>query len=294
MIPLLLAFFFAPQNQPPEKCSISGTIVNSVTGELLNKVQVLALNAGNAQAAPASTITGAKGEFTLVQLEPGQYRLKAVRNGYLETCYGARRAESNGITLTLEAGQELQDLQLKLLPFAVIAGTVRDPEGEPLAGVSVALLTMTYRGGRQQVVPAGITLMTDDLGQYRIADLPPGRYYVRAALHRFEGSHAPVDHSPKGAPPLETLVPTFHPASRDTAGARRIEVTAGAHFTGADITLLRSRMYRVRVQAEAPAGLGFGVRLHEAAGTGRRALHQPAIELPERHLRVCGSAFGFL
>ena len=55
-----------------------------------------AQNAGDERAAPASTITGAKGEFTLVQLEPGQYRLQGVRNGFLETCCGARRAGSKG------------------------------------------------------------------------------------------------------------------------------------------------------------------------------------------------------
>ena len=83
--------------------------MNSVTGELLNKVQVLALNAGNAQAAPASTITGAKGEFTLVQLEPGQYRLKGVRNGYLETYYGARRAESKSTLIRWRTCQSAAD-----------------------------------------------------------------------------------------------------------------------------------------------------------------------------------------
>ena len=266
MIPLWLAFFFALQDQPPDKCTVSGVVVNSVTGEPLNKVQVLAEKAGDRDHAPASTITGAKGEFTLVQLDPGQYRLKGVRNGYLETYYGARRAQSKGTTLTLEPGQESKDLQLKLLPFAVIAGTVRDPEGEALSGARVSVLALRYRGGREQVLPM-TTVTTDDLGQYRIADLSPGRYYARAALQSNNGE-TPVDHSPKDAPAPEILVPTLHPASRDLAGARRIEVTPGTRSTGADITLLRSRTYRVRVQAEGPAGLGLGLGLHERPELG--------------------------
>ena len=237
--------------------------MDSVTGVPLNKVQVLAQKAANDRSAPASTTTDAKGAFTLVQLEPGHYRLKGVRNGYLETYYGARRADSKGITLALETGQEFKDLQLKLLPFAVIGGTVRDAEGEPLAGAAVALLTVTYRSGQLQVRSRGEKTLTDDLGQYRIANVAPGRYYVRAALKPSDSAEAAADHSPKDAPTLETLVPTFHPASRELAAARRIEVTSGSRVTGADITLLRSRMYHVRVQVEGPSGLGLGVGLHE-------------------------------
>jgi Carboxypeptidase regulatory-like domain len=157
VISLLLAFFFAPQDTPREPCTISGVVVDSVTGVPLNKVQVLAQKAANDRSAPASTTTDAKGAFTLVQLEPGHYRLKGVRNGYLETYYGARQADSKGITLALETGQELKDLQLKPLPFAVIGGTVRDAEGEPLAGTAVALLAVTYRSGHLQVRSTGET-----------------------------------------------------------------------------------------------------------------------------------------
>ena len=172
---LAAGVLFAPQNKPPEVCTISGFVVDSVAGVPLNKVQVLAQKAANDRSAPAYATTDAKGAFTLVQLERGHYRLKGVRNGYLETYYGARRADSKGITLALETGQELKDLQLKLLPFAVIGGTVRDAEGEPLAGAAVALLTLTYGSGQLQVRSRGEKTLTDDLGQYRIANIAPGR-----------------------------------------------------------------------------------------------------------------------
>jgi hypothetical protein len=126
---------------------------------------------------------------------------------------------------------------------------------------------MMYRNGRPQPVPV-TTVMTDDLGQYRVADLPPGRYYVHAAMQFSDSREAAVDHSPKGTPPPEILIPAFHPASRDLAGARRIELAAGGRFTSADITLLRSRTYRVRVRMEGPPGLGLGVSLNEQPELG--------------------------
>jgi hypothetical protein len=77
-----------------------------------------------------------------------------------------------------------------------------------------------------------------------------------------------VDHSPKEARAPEVLIPTFHPAARDLEGARRIEIAAGERFTGADVTLVRSRFYRVRVKFEAPPGFSSGVSLDSRPDLG--------------------------
>jgi len=37
---LILALFLPWQTTPPEKCSLSGIVVNSITGEPLNKVDL--------------------------------------------------------------------------------------------------------------------------------------------------------------------------------------------------------------------------------------------------------------
>jgi protocatechuate 3,4-dioxygenase beta subunit len=277
MISLLFALLLAPQDRPAERCTISGVVVDSVTGQPLNKVQVLAENLANTHSAPAFTTTDAEGNFTLVQLEAGQYRLKGVRNGYLETYHGARRAESKGITVALEAGEELKDIPLKLLPFAVVAGVVRDPEGEPLAEARVALIAVTYRNGARQARAIGQYATTDDLGQYRIPYVRPGRYYVRAGPKQRDEWRSPVDHSPKGAPAPETLVPAFHPTARELGTARWIEVAAGSHFTGADVTLLRSRVFHVRVRVAGPPGLSIGVGLEDRQNFGDGLdLHPPS------------------
>src|SRR5688572_33488177 len=135
MIPLLLALFWAPQEKPPEKAKLSGTVINSVTREPVARVAILAEPAGGGPA--ASSVTDADGRFNLVDLTPGQYRVKGQRNGYEDTYYGARRASGRGTTVSLEPGQEFKDLQVRLLPNAVIAGTVREADGEPIAGAKV-------------------------------------------------------------------------------------------------------------------------------------------------------------
>lgn len=94
----LLALLFIAQDNPPQTCALSGRVVSSVTGAPLSKVELHAERVDR-ETPSASTTTDAKGNFTMVDLPAGLYRLKGHRNGYLDRYYGAR--------IALEAGQEL-------------------------------------------------------------------------------------------------------------------------------------------------------------------------------------------
>lgn len=102
---ILLLLLVALQDNPAAESSVSGTVADWVTGAPFNKVQVLAESPAG-RLPPASTTADEKGGFTLVHLQPGEYWLKGIRNGCLQTYYGARRADSKGITLTLGTGME--------------------------------------------------------------------------------------------------------------------------------------------------------------------------------------------
>lgn len=271
----LLAVLLIAQDKPADKCTLSGTVTDSVTGAPLNKVQILMESLGNARNPLAVANSDGKGNFSMVELDPGKYRVKAVRNGYLDTYYGARRGDSQGITVTLEAGQEIKDLQVKLLPYAVIGGTIRDPEGEPVAGARVLVQRLIYRDG-QRVLEGADEIATDDLGQYRAVNLTPGKYYVEAQPRGvFEFGDAPVDHSSKASQPVEILLTALYPGVGDRAAAKAVEVTAGARVSGIDVALPRGRLYSVsgHLPAEATAniqidrpGSSFGDRAAWASG----------------------------
>lgn len=73
------------------------------------------------------------GEFRISRLPPGRWQVRAVPRGPSSDLYGA--AEVTG--LDLAAGQKLAGVRL-VLPFAcVLAGTVTDGLGQPVAGATV-------------------------------------------------------------------------------------------------------------------------------------------------------------
>jgi hypothetical protein len=272
---LILALFLAQQTVPlPEKCTLSGTVVDALTGLPLAKAEVVAEHVGGHDPG-ASTTTDAKGHFLVVEIDPGQYRLAAKRSGYLETHYGAKRSSGGGSTLTLTAGQKIEEIQVKLTPFGVIAGTVRDSDGEPMADVTVDLQTVSYSAGRRRVRGYDST-GTDDLGQYRIANLEPGKYYISAVAQSRGGNlRSAVDHSAKSDNPPEFPIRTFYPGTADPSSARPIELAAGARVTGVDIEFIRSPVHKVAVHIDAPKGLvvsaslGYSADGFDSVGTSR-------------------------
>jgi hypothetical protein len=71
-------------------------------------------------------------------------------------------------------------LALRVHPTGVIAGRVSDEDGEAVQGLRVFALRIDFQpGGRKQISASGRTV-TDDLGNFRMPNLPPGSYYVSA------------------------------------------------------------------------------------------------------------------
>jgi hypothetical protein len=91
--------------------------------------------------------------------------------------------------LTLVPGQEIDGALFRLVRGAVITGRIADENGEPIAKIGVTALRKlsaeeTEEWGpqaqKEQFVGAA-TVLTDDRGEYRLFDLKPGEYYVKAS-----------------------------------------------------------------------------------------------------------------
>jgi len=295
-------------NQPQTlalKGSISGSVVKAASGEVLAGAQVMLTSVGNAPAAPGSLETTAapasrganatapgqpqqrqdpviipivktddQGKFLVSDIPAGSYRVSATRNGYAQQQFGQRSIGRPGTVITVSAGQQVKDIAFRLIPAGTIAGRVTDTKGEPLPGVTVQALRSTYDStGKRSLRPMG-TAKTNDLGEYRLYWMNPGRYFLNAnaapqgieALSALS-SRAAAAQTPStpeeaqmmaesqmilgpGKNPNEETDPgfvmTYYPGTPDASRAASLELQPGAEIRGMDFTLTRDRKVRIR------------------------------------------------
>jgi hypothetical protein len=237
---------------PPGTAAVEGVVLNKLTGAPVKNAHVLYIKVatGTSQSGqPTSTDSDATGRFA-IQVGPGSYRLWVERTGYARQTYGSRTPVGSGSLLTLEPGQQMRDLEIKLTPFGAIAGSVFDEDGDPLQGVAIQVLRFGYTTGQQQLIPA-FGASTNDRGEFRAYDLPAGRYLLLA--------------TPRSAPlsrPMETaaLVPQqreffaalYYPGVLDSASASEISLGEGAEVTGIDFRLPKVHAFTVRGRLLSP------------------------------------------
>jgi protocatechuate 3,4-dioxygenase beta subunit len=227
--------------RPEDKCAIEGQVANAQTGDPLKKARVRLYNNDGRQNHNYSAATDAGGHFIIQEIEPGNYMLFGEHNGFSQAQYSATGTNGGPTPLALGAGQRLRDLNLRLVPFGVITGRILDEDGEPVEHVNVAVTR--YGSRRVQLSQAGAG-QTDDLGEYRIFGLEAGKYYLSATYNQ-RNLMAAQDRTPDRGPD-EGYAPTFYPGTSDPAGATAINVVPGAQLRGVDITLLKTRTWRIR------------------------------------------------
>lgn len=227
----------ATQLKPEDACAVSGQVLDASTGEPLKRATVTLRRAspGEADGAPRgyTAATDSSGRFAMAGIAPGDYRLSARRNGFVDTAYGS--------AVTLRPGQQLADVLFRMTPHGVITGRVVDEDGEPVPGVRMQAMRYRYPQGRKQLSEFGED-NTNDIGEYRIAGLPAGRYYLRASPRR--SSERGIEAA--GGQPEEEYAATYFPGTGDVAAAAGIDVAAGGQLRGVDLTLRRSRTVSVR------------------------------------------------
>jgi protocatechuate 3,4-dioxygenase beta subunit len=255
----LAAALFAQQSstKPDDLCGIEGQLTNVATGAPVKKADLVLrrvdLNPSkDAQQTNYSATTDAGGKFAMQDLEPGKYRLSASANGFVQGSYGARGPNRLGATLSLDAGQHLKEVNLKLTPHGVITGRIVDEDGDPVVHGSVQAQSYRRIDGRNQLGPSG-SAGTNDLGEYRIFGLAPGRYYLSATYNQGDNQPTLRERSAK-PPPAEAYVPTYYPSGIEIATAAAVEVTPGAELRGMNIALSKTHTVRLRGHVNNQAG----------------------------------------
>ncbi len=255
----------ARQSEPvdPKKlCKIEGRTVNARTGEPVPRVTLTLMGgAGGGQA--RSGRSESDGRFLIENIPPGTYRLMGERVGFLRQGYGSRTPGGSGAPLNLSEAQQLKDLEFRLTPQGVIMGQVFDEEGDPLPRSSVAAYPvgnpgsataasrgMRGGGGGPAGQPSGSSTMANDIGEYRVAGLSPGRYVVMATSQGGGPARGGARGGPMGRGQAgisdEALLPTYYPSTTDSAAAVPIEIMPGQDVGGINITIHRGLLHRIQ------------------------------------------------
>jgi protocatechuate 3,4-dioxygenase beta subunit len=200
-----------------------------------------------------SETTDNEGKFVFEDVPAGRYTLSSEKPGFVTSRYGARSNTSPGTQLTLAAGMELKNLSIKMTPQGVIAGKVLDQDGDPVATAQVQVMRYSYVRGRKQLQQTG-GATTNDLGEYRVGNLAPGRYYLSAGDRRAALILAP-DRAGRASAGQEGNITTFYPNGTDAASGVPVDVAAGGEMRGVDIRLRKAKVYTVRGKTADASGV---------------------------------------
>ena len=186
MISIFIAILLAQQASAPTAAStpstmaaarVAGRVADSLTGDAVAKAAVILRAHDPEHAWSYGDETDAQGHFSISAIDPGEYTIAVERAGF--TLESAGAAGAPGPTVKIDAGQSLNDLNLRVAPLGVIAGQVVDSEGEPARGASVDALHYVYVSGKKQLRSVAVA-RSGDRGDFRLIGLRAGTYYLRA------------------------------------------------------------------------------------------------------------------
>lgn len=174
----------------------------TVVGEVVSRATGLPV----AGARVNEAITGTTGHFEIpMGSSPAGLMLTAYGPGYLASRFNISR----------KPGEPLVHVTVKLTPQSVITGKLTDENGWPIDRANVELFSYVLVNGVRELRQLS-GAMADDRGEYRIARLRAGKYYIRVIpspeLQDWDGRYAPV----------------YFPAAESLADARPIELGTGS------------------------------------------------------------------
>lgn len=191
-------------------------------------------------------VTSSDGRFTVENVTAGTYSINAQRAGYtLPAAINTRAAP-----VTVSPNETRGGIEVKLNPLAVVGGFVIDADGDPVAGAMVRLLRNNYSQGRT-ILAAAATATTDDRGQFRMANVQEGRYYL--VVNGGPVAPSGLMNEVRGRSAQETNQLTYYPSSATVEGATKINVKAGA-VENLPMRMRRGMSFSIKGTVDWPGG----------------------------------------
>ncbi len=121
----------AGQANPPEQTStlsVRGKVLQDPDGQPIRKANIQLIGQSELTATVYSATSDAEGQFTIDDIQPGQYVAILDRSGFVQSGTGNRR-------IWVQSGKGKDDLILRMQPAGVITGKIVDLDGDPMSDV---------------------------------------------------------------------------------------------------------------------------------------------------------------
>jgi len=220
------------------KCRIAGTVVDAVTQQPLRESEVMLrgpMASAGANWRSLSTTADADGRFSFESLAPGRYMVTAFHHGYVNMGPGQGGTRPR-MAAVVAPGQNLDDFIVALTPGGTISGHITNAASKPLAEVTLQVLKRGYQSGHLELVEVA-SAQTNKSGEFRVASLAPGKYFLRAMF---------LDPPPLKPGADEAYVPTYYPGATDQSQAVPLALRPGEELGSMDMTLTPRRAFTVK------------------------------------------------
>lgn len=159
----------------------------------------------------------AEGRFEITGITPGSHLVTAVTAGYALATTGQRYPSDTPSLVEFQA-RAVRSVEIRLTPLGVIAGTILDEQGRPVAAAEVIASRAQTRGECRDC-----RAITDRDGRYRLTGLSDGRYHVMA-IAPVPGDAQRAARS-SVAPPTGAI--TYYPGTAFPRQAATLAIAAG-------------------------------------------------------------------
>jgi hypothetical protein len=211
--------------------TISGRVTEAGSGRPLPRILVTLVGADERELAETFTDDDGRYRFTgvaagryAVSAGPGEHRSDHLRQWFGEKGPAARWGRAPRYPLEMANGRDLIDIDIAMLIALGIEGRILSPWEEGMANVPVVAM----RPDGSQVTDNPV--FSDDLGNYRLYGLAPGRYRVCAS---------PAARVRDDAGTIAPFVRTCHPSASSEGAAADVILTS-SDAAGVDIRVQRT------------------------------------------------------
>ena len=274
--------------------TVEGRVVDAVTQQPVGEARVVLLRDGQsysfatwttpvtenpaADAPVISVRTNDLGVFRFEVNTPAKFRLFVSKDRYV------RDSESR-----FDLSADRKDLQIRLMPEAVISGRVIDVETQkPVQGFAVTAHSYRSTGGGRALLRTGDPGKTDEEGRFRVAGLAPGEYYLELnpPLGAAFGKPKEVEDFANDA--RMDYGGLWYPGVARREEAAPVMVLAGGTVNGLDLKVARRRLAVIRGTV---SSLGDGGEVTLMLISIRREIHAASFGVAARGAVKAGEGF---